>query len=1550
MQNRSGFSCFVIGQDTLLIECTEILLAQGHEVKGVLSSAPRIVAWATEKGLATVDPRTDYVEALRREPFDYLFAITHLAIIPDDALALAKKGAINFHDGPLPRYAGLNAPAWALLQRETTYGITWHLMATALDTGSILKQLTFEVAPDETSLSLNTKCFAHAIESFGELVGELYAGTVVKTAQDLSARSYFGRHQRPDAACLLDWTRPASDLAALVRALDFGERYANPLGVAKVVAKGETFLVTRAEERPHSHGSSPGSVISLDEESIGVATGDGALFLLGVSTPGGRPVSARELVGLAGVEVGWRFEIVPSETREALTALDRELGRSEPYWVARLAEFEPWEAPYASTSSAPVRMEQVPLSISNGYQDEAGLVAAFCLYASRMSQRERGAVGLLAGAQLSALGELRAWAADTLPLALAVDPAESFSGLRERVRAELVEMKERGTFLRDVVVRYPDLHGHSAVAEGDAWPVCVALQTEELPRCHLALVLPADAPPRIGYDAAVIDEGAARSIAAQLSVLLGAALAHPDDPVSTVPLLAGEERERVLFAWNRTARDFREGCIHHLIEEQAARTPDRAALIFEDEELTYRELNERANQLAAHLRSLGIGPERLVGIHLERSTELVVAALAVLKAGGAYVPLDPHYPAERIAFMQSDADLAAVITDERHAAQLRAREETKIVRIDAEAGEFAVHPKRNLEGGAAPENLAYVIYTSGSTGTPKGVMVEHRNVVSFFAGMDERIPHDPPGTWLAVTSLSFDISVLELFWTLARGFRIVLHRQREREAQPVKAMGRRHVDFSLFYFASDEGEGSADKYELLIKGAKFADSHGFVAVWTPERHFHAFGGLYPNPAVTGAAVAVLTENVQIRAGSVVLPLHHPVRVAEAWSIVDNLSHGRVGISFASGWQPHDFLLRPESFQDAKGVLFRDLEVVKALWRGEQVAFAGAKGATVSVRTLPRPVQSELPVWITTAGNLETYKMAGRIGANLLTHLLGQSVAELAPKIDAYRAARRENGHDPDAGIVSLMLHAFVGDDPAAVREAVREPLKRYLGSSLELLKQYAWAFPAFTRPTDVSQDKGDDLAHLTAEERDVMLEHAFGRYYETSGLFGRPEDALRRVDEVRAIGVDEIACLIDFGIPTPVVLDHLDHLDRLRGMASSRAEGAAADHSIAAQVRRHRVTHLQCTPSMARMLLEDPAAKAALGNLQCWMIGGEALPVDLARTVRKTTRARLVNMYGPTETTIWSTTHEPSDSLDEAMLQGSIPIGRPIANTRVYVLDARGEPAALGAPGELCIAGDGVARGYLHREELSRERFVPDHFTRTGRMYKTGDLVRYRSDGVLEYIGRRDQQVKIRGHRVELSEIEAVVAESPAIARSVAIVREDTPGDQRLVLYTVARKPIDPHDLRESLRARLPDFMVPAHVVVLLELPYTPNGKIDRKALPPPEAGDRARPAAFAAPSSDMELAIAKLWQEVLGRAEIGADDNFFDVGGHSLLVVRLHRKLRELVASVTLTDLYRFPTIRSLTRYLADSGSSPSAERGVERASIRREMNQRRRARQAEE
>jgi natural product biosynthesis luciferase-like monooxygenase protein len=343
------------------------------------------------------------------------------------------------------------------------------------------------------------------------------------------------------------------------------------------------------------------------------------------------------------------------------------------------------------------------------------------------------------------------------------------------------------------------------------------------------------------------------------------------------------------------------------------------------------------------------------------------------------------------------------------------------------------------------------------------------------------------------------------------------------------------MDLSLFFFA-DNGAAGADGYRLLLESARFADANGFTAVWTPERHFHSFGGLYPNPAVTGAAVAAITERVGIRAGSVVAPLHHPARVAEEWSIVDNLSKGRVGVSFASGWLAADFVLRPENYADRKNVMVDAVDTVRRLWRGEEVEFADWAGGKRAVRILPAPVQPELPVWITSAGSAETFRTAGRLGAGLLTHLLGQDHDTLAQNIASYRAELAEAHGDNVPGHVVLMLHTMIGTDGGQVRELVREPFSQYLRSSVDLvLKTSSGLIPP-----------GFDLNQLPDRDKDALIAHAFDRYYTTSGLFGTVADGAEVVGKLHAIGVDEVACLIDFGVPTDEVLRSLRHLAELR--------------------------------------------------------------------------------------------------------------------------------------------------------------------------------------------------------------------------------------------------------------------------------------------------------------------------------------------------------------------------------------------------------------------
>jgi natural product biosynthesis luciferase-like monooxygenase protein len=1085
-------------------------------------------------------------------------------------------------------------------------------------------------------------------------------------------------------------------------------------------------------------------------------------------------------------------------------------------------------------------------------------------------------------------------------------------------------------------------------------------------KTNYPLTLYAYAEPRLllklAYDEPRFDAAAADRILGWLAQVLAQIARDPDARVGDLALLSTAEAEQVLRAWNATAAELPgAACVHTLIEAQAARTPDAKAVTFRGESLRYRELNERANRLAHQLRGLGVGPDVLVGVFAERSLELVVGLLAVHKAGGAYVPLDPTYPRDRVAFMIEDAQVAVLLTQSHLVGELP-RHAARVVLLDAAPETLAAFPSTNPVSGASPADLAYVIYTSGSTGRPKGVMVEHRNVVNFFVGMDARVPRraDTSEVWLAVTSLSFDISVLELFWTLARGFEVVLHRDERKSAAAELQPGRfadRPLAFSLMYFASEDST-ARDKYRLLLEGAKFADAHGFEAVWTPERHFHAFGGLYPNPSVTSAALAAVTQRIALRAGSVVMPLHHPARVAEEWALVDNLSNGRVGVSFASGWQPRDFVLAPDAFADARRRMVDGIDQVRRLWRGEAISYPGPKGESHEVRTLPRPIQPELPVWLTAAGSPETFEKAGEIGASVLTHLLGQSLDELVEKLGAYRAAWKRAGH-PGDGHVTLMVHTFVGDDDAAVRETVRRPMMDYLGSSLSLIKNFASTWTAFKKRADGAAVTDVDLNDLSAEELEGLLEYSFERYYETSALFGTPERCLAMIERVKELGVDEVACLIDFGVDVETTLTHLAHLDQLREMSQPRRVAAATDASAGELIRRHAVTHMQCTPSLASMLLLDDEARGALGGLAALLIGGEAFPAALAAQLRAASPAEIVNMYGPTETTIWSSTHAVAGRGE------SIPIGTPIANTELYVLDGRLQPAPPGVAGELFIGGAGVARGYLNRPELTDERFVADPFRTTpgARLYRTGDLARWRDDGVMEFLGRIDHQVKIRGHRIELGEIEAALVAHDGVREAVVIAREDTPGDVRLVAYVIPGHDTatgwnqaatdGAKELREWLRGRLPEAMVPSHFVALDAFPQTPNRKIDRKALPAPvdarSEAATAAPTAAAQPGSDVERSIVEIWREVLQVAHVGTEDNFFDLGGHSLLAVKAHRRLTQVLPRrISITDLFRFPTVRALAQYVADGSTGPSLQQSQDRAELRRSALARRRNQRA--
>ena len=849
------FRCVLLGEQSLLVECGERLLAAGHAIAAVITDTPRLREWAAQRGLRV--ERTP--EALLADPptgVDWLFAITWLKPLGGEVLALAQRGALNFHDGPLPRYAGLNTPMWALLNGETRHGIRWHRMSSEIDAGPVLVSRDFAIDVDETAFSLNAKCFEAGLAGFDALLEVLASGNAAGESQPAGERVVHFGAERPLRHALLDPARPAEDLARTVRALDNGSYWQALLKPRLRFASLDLLVHTAdaVEAAPTEAALPAGTLIGLDADGLRLRCGDGVLHISALMRLDGTRLAPGEALALAG-GAGTRLApyALPDDSEAA------SLRRAARYEARARAALHRAQPSAASPATAPLR----PPGATAGPVADAPALARRLLACAR----SMGATSLAVALRFDPPAPASRWVDPVLPLVL-------------------------------------DLTGSG------------------------------------------LDEGS--------------------------------------------------------IDDKA----------------------------------------------LDAVAERLVAAIDEARRAGG-LPSD-----------------------------LRARD-----------------PR--LAGTAAPADW------------PVQLLLDETD-----------------GAWPA------------------RG-RASLHIQRSPDAP-------RPLDFGLFFWnvAEEHDLGRAEKYRLLLESARFADTHGFNAVWTPERHFQAFGGLFPNPAVTSAALATITTKVALRAGSCVVPLHHPIRIAEEWAVVDNLSNGRVGISIAAGWATPDFALRPENHAEAKRVMFEAAEQVRRLWRGETLEFPGPQGP-VAVRTLPRPLQAELPIWVTTAGNPETFAEAGRMGAHLLTHLLGQSVEELAAKIATYRKAWHEAGHAGE-GVVSLMLHTLVGETRESVERIVRAPMKAYLKTAMALVKAAAWQFPTFKR---MSATQGQDLdaffQSASAEDMDELLEFAFQRYFRDSGLFGSEPEAIAMAQRVAGIDVDEIACLIDFGLDAGTVLAHLPALDRVRAAFSA---------------------------------------------------------------------------------------------------------------------------------------------------------------------------------------------------------------------------------------------------------------------------------------------------------------------------------------------------------------------------------------------------------------
>ncbi|AFY95268.1 amino acid adenylation domain-containing protein [Chamaesiphon minutus] len=782
-QIGSPFTCYLIGRDSFLIPCGEVLLARNCQILGIISTGESIASWANNYNIPWIEPTDNIYKFLSQEPFDYLFSISNSLILTQEIIDLPKRGAINCHDALLPKYGGLNAPAWAIFYRESIHGVTWHRVTTQIDGGDLLKQGSFQLDDDETTLSLSVRCYEEILRLFEILVEELVTDRVTIARQNLALRSYFGRKHKPTPGCILPWSWSAERIDAMVRSLTFGD-YENSIGLPKLAIGNQIIIVTEVAVLDVRSQSLPGSIVEIGCSRLTVATVSNDLLLLAVKSANGETLSITDFIDRFELKVGNRLVDIEPDVACKISELETALVKHEPFWVARLAAIDPISIPFAKAGNRLINanVECQELSLSTGL-DEAHFnnftLIIIIAFLSRLLRQNSFDIGMSFDWLAEKLAGLPDLWTDVVPVRFDLDSSLSFMQNFESIERQLGEINRRQTYARDLVLRYPELKALSKVPVSERLPVEIVIVKrleDYLGKINgLTFVVTNDGNRACCYyQTAAIEPESVTAMLAQLNIFSERVVRNRHRAISELSLVSDRDLERIWLEWNATDRPYPTNkCIHHLFEERANLNPDAIAVRLEDKYLTYAQLNQRANRLARYLQTLGVKPDAMVGISVERSIEMVVGILGILKAGGAYVPLDPTYPSERLELMITDTEIEIVLTASRSIDRLPPSQ-AKLIFLDRDLADVDALSGDNLTTPVNPHHLAYVIYTSGSTGIPKGVAIEHRSLVNYATAIAGEFAVSTVDKILQFASLNFDISVEEIFTCLVAGATLVL--------------------------------------------------------------------------------------------------------------------------------------------------------------------------------------------------------------------------------------------------------------------------------------------------------------------------------------------------------------------------------------------------------------------------------------------------------------------------------------------------------------------------------------------------------------------------------------------------------------------------------------------------------------------------------------------------------------------------------------------------------------------------------------------------------
>jgi amino acid adenylation domain-containing protein/thioester reductase-like protein len=956
------------------------------------------------------------------------------------------------------------------------------------------------------------------------------------------------------------------------------------------------------------------------------------------------------------------------------------------------------------------------------------------------------------------------------------------------------------------------------------------------------------------YQTAVLSASEVAMLCDRLMYILRQTVDNGAVKVRDIQIVAPAEYQRVIHDFNDTAIEYpKEKCVHQLFEELAKETPDTVAVIFEGEEYTYRQINEMANALAHVLREKGIGRNDIVAIIAKRSYKIIVAQFATLKAGGAYLPIDPNYPKDRIAYMLDDAKCKVALTFGVD------------VGIDAISldGELSAQ-SNNLTNINSPDDLCYVIYTSGSTGLPKGTMLTHQNVANYNNNNNNVVsaiikPHMK--TIISITTIGFDIFVTESLLPLCNGMTILF--ANDKQANDQGALNELILDIG-----ADVLQATPSKMQLLMMDGK---QIGYLK----RLKAIILGGEALDPQIIEKLKGFTDANIYNIYGpteTTVWSSKSPV-----WSANNSTIHQL-------------FEEQVERTPDTTALIACDdtHSFAELNQRANRIANAliekGVIADDVIALVLPRR-----SYYITAM--LGILKAAGAYlpldvsyPKDRISYLLNDSGAKLVITTPEY-AEKCE--FDGEVMYVNDLLSFGKASNP-----------------NISINKDSL--FCSLHTSGSTGKPKVLGLTHRNASNFYITAEE----------MFDGVEIALSTTIVSFDVFMQETLCALAAGIP--IVFFSEQEINNQR--------------KFEAKIEQYKNCYLFQTPTRLEHYIKNSETKKWLQSIRTFICGGEVFPSTLFELIHRynnnnntfntygpsectphTTAVPLsqwkaVNVYGPAECYIATTTTTTTKNYT-----ADITIGRPIANTQIYILDKNLNPLPIGAAGELCISGDGVGRGYLNRPELTAEKFVPNPFIEGKRMYKTGDLARWREDGQLEYIGRMDNQVKIRGLRIELGEIEAAMVKYAGIKQTAVVDRKDENGRQYICAYYISDGEVDEKALRTELVKTLPRYMVPHFFTRLEAFPTTPSGKTDRKAFPSPDFTQSYSDAEYIEPVTAQEKALIKVLETVLGVSPVGMGDDFFDLGGDSLKAIEFAAKMERDGFTINVQDILGNPGIMEI-------------------------------------